>query len=194
MICDKTKPLDKFAKGQRKNPHTARCENCVKMHLETEPDYEPPDSDEYDDENDVCCLCSIKTAPNLADRFIKTRANRILMTAKNPSPLGLPAVMLLTLDSAGVLARLVMLPLLPPKTPLVKPATMAGCRSKRPAVVPSPSSHHCPHSTELPRWPGPRPPPRPRPRRKAGQNPTRATKPSTDRTPRRTRGTAIHGT
>lgn len=192
MICDKTKPLDKFAKNQRKDPHAARCKSCIKMHLETEPDYEPPDSDEYGESaSDVCCSCSIKTGPNLADRFMENRANRTLMTTENP----LPAVVLFTIASTRMLARLVMLPPpLSPKTPLVKPTTITGRRSNRRAAAPSPSGHRCPPSAQLPRWPGPRPPPRPQPRREAGQGPKRPTKPSWDRTPRWTSGTPMHGT
>ncbi|KAF8539996.1 Stc1 domain-containing protein [Trichophaea hybrida] len=47
-ICHKTKGLGQFAKNQRKTPTKARCQKCVQMHLDTEPDYEPPDSDEYE--------------------------------------------------------------------------------------------------------------------------------------------------
>jgi len=52
-VCSKTKGLDSFARNQRKNPDTARCLKCVAMHIETEADYEIPDSDiESDSDED----------------------------------------------------------------------------------------------------------------------------------------------
>ena len=58
-ICNKTKGLTSFAKNQRKNPDTARCINCVNYCLDTEPDYEPPNTDEYSESesDDVCFPC-----------------------------------------------------------------------------------------------------------------------------------------
>ncbi|KAF8537300.1 Stc1 domain-containing protein [Trichophaea hybrida] len=51
VICDKRKGLDKFAKAQRKNPATARCQICVEYHLAHEADDTPPDSDDYSESN-----------------------------------------------------------------------------------------------------------------------------------------------
>ncbi|KAI9820611.1 MAG: hypothetical protein M1827_004980 [Pycnora praestabilis] len=48
IICDEIKPLDGFAKAQRRNADTARCLNCVYMHLSVEPGVEPVDSDDDD--------------------------------------------------------------------------------------------------------------------------------------------------
>ncbi|PUU74389.1 Stc1 domain-domain-containing protein [Tuber borchii] len=59
-VCSVTKPLNGFAKSQRKNPDQARCIDCVNKDLETEPniapssdesgsaDFSEPDSD-FDD-------------------------------------------------------------------------------------------------------------------------------------------------
>ncbi|RPA97140.1 hypothetical protein L873DRAFT_1771828 [Choiromyces venosus 120613-1] len=57
-VCSSTKPLDAFAKNQRKIPDQARCKDCVNRDLETELDFLPssegsegfsePDSD-FDD-------------------------------------------------------------------------------------------------------------------------------------------------
>ncbi|OBZ90262.1 hypothetical protein A0J61_01679 [Choanephora cucurbitarum] len=52
MLCSKTKPLDKFAKSQRRNQEKARCMQCIKKREEedvwaSEPDTES--DDEYED-------------------------------------------------------------------------------------------------------------------------------------------------
>jgi hypothetical protein len=51
-ICTKTKGLTHFAKNQRKNPDVARCMRCVRMHLDTEPDYATSGSDDCSDTED----------------------------------------------------------------------------------------------------------------------------------------------
>ncbi|TGZ84553.1 hypothetical protein EX30DRAFT_337067 [Ascodesmis nigricans] len=51
-ICLQTMKLDKFSKNQRDKPDKARCIKCVERHLDTEPDFSPPDSD-YDSDGSV---------------------------------------------------------------------------------------------------------------------------------------------
>jgi len=50
LRCDNTKPLDKFAKRQRKDPERATCELCMQKIGDTEPDVPMPDSDDYSEE------------------------------------------------------------------------------------------------------------------------------------------------
>ncbi|KAF3936368.1 hypothetical protein ABW19_dt0200026 [Dactylella cylindrospora] len=47
IVCGETNGLSSFAKAQRKNPDKARCTKCVTKQLDTAPDLEVPDSDEY---------------------------------------------------------------------------------------------------------------------------------------------------
>ncbi|KAI8987021.1 Stc1 domain-containing protein [Pilobolus umbonatus] len=48
MICSKTKPLEQFAKSQRRNAEKARCMKCIKKREEEDVWASDPDTDEDD--------------------------------------------------------------------------------------------------------------------------------------------------
>jgi len=49
MICTKTKPLEGFAKAQRRNAEKARCLACMKKYHEEDIYDSEEDSDDYGD-------------------------------------------------------------------------------------------------------------------------------------------------
>ncbi|RIA96566.1 Stc1 domain-containing protein [Glomus cerebriforme] len=48
MLCTRTKPLEKFAKAQRKNAEKARCLQCMKKREEDDIDDSEPDTEDSD--------------------------------------------------------------------------------------------------------------------------------------------------
>ncbi|KAI8977421.1 Stc1 domain-containing protein [Mycotypha africana] len=51
MLCGITKPLDQFAKNQRREAEKARCLKCMKKRAEEDPWATEPDSDDDDDDD-----------------------------------------------------------------------------------------------------------------------------------------------
>ncbi|KAI9764400.1 MAG: hypothetical protein M1835_007587 [Candelina submexicana] len=51
-VCDEVKGLNGFSKAQRRDPDKARCLDCVAVHVESDPDYEPESdvSNPYEDD------------------------------------------------------------------------------------------------------------------------------------------------